>query len=68
MPALQKVLEIDSEEAKPDHEKPDTGKKVNPGPPSHALLEIGDDASAGSLSEPMDEGPPQQLAGVPIYL
>ncbi|CAL5218962.1 g716 [Coccomyxa viridis] len=57
-----KVLEIDSAEAKPDHGKTDGGKKVNPGPPSHALLEIGDEASVGNISEPMDEGQPQQSA------
>lgn len=67
VPALQKVLEIDSAEAKPDHGKTDGGKKVNPGPPSHALLEIGDEASVGNISEPMDEGQPQQSAGALIH-
>ena len=62
-PASQRVLEIDPSEAKLDPEKPEVGKKVNPGPPSHALLEIGDDASPGIVSEPMEDGQPQHLAG-----
>ena len=58
----QRVLDIDPAISGADHEKIEPGVKVKPGPPSHALLEIGDELT--SSSELMDEGQQQQSAGL----